>query len=79
MFKIKTFKATYEHMNVVTDCHRWTTNILQKAVFQHALSALSWKSVMSINDESGVHYLARVAPSGECLQSKGKMVHSVRG
>jgi len=26
-----------------------------------------------------MRYLARVAPSGECLRSKGKMVHSIRG
>jgi len=28
---------------------------------------------------SDVRNLARVAPSGECLRSKGRMVHSIRG
>jgi len=34
---------------------------------------------MSSELESDVRYLALVAPSGECLWIKGRMVHSIRG
>jgi len=34
---------------------------------------------MSSELQSHVHYLAGVAPSGECLWSKGRMVHFIRG
>jgi len=34
---------------------------------------------MSSELQSDVRYLAQVAPSGECLRSKGRMVHSTRG
>jgi len=34
---------------------------------------------MSTELLSDVRYLAAVAPFGECLRSKGRMVHSIRG
>jgi len=34
---------------------------------------------MSNELSSDEHYLARVTPPGECLRSKGRMVHSIRG